>query len=348
MARSFSCSVILELCAATFSSSISELDYQQTLTFGYVTPYTCMNRCYGSQSWSAGYGYNYSYSTTTSGIVSPIDSGGGSVSVFGVWVGDTGVTAHVSDYYCSVDANPQPPVGVKPSVSISGPPSVPISVSGGATNNVNLTANGAPGGGAYSWSTSNPSFALTNVTSRTVTLSSTATSQSTLTVTYSYGGKTAQASKDITVLVPTTASTTGNSLNTYNGTTSTWCDGTNPQTNSYGYRRCLTYQLNDQSNPPSALAGGYPIHEVIEDLVSNYGSNAITGDSSSNANGVFVDQVGLIGAGSGPPANACAYSRQTFSANSTNIRVNCLHYTATDVTITDITATPSSCSTTCP
>jgi len=147
--------------------------------------------------------------------------------------------------------------------------------------------------------------------------------------------------------VPTVASTVSNVLTTYSNQTETSCDGSSTRANAYGYQRCITYQIKDQQTPPVSIASTYTIHEGIVDISTNFGSNEITGDSVSNANGVFLDMVGLLG--STPlPANACAYAKQTFSVGGHPIRVNCIHWTSSDVSVTDITAAPGSCTSTCP
>jgi hypothetical protein len=76
----------------------------------------------------------------------------------------------------------------------------------------------------------------------------------------------------------------------------------------------------------------------------NVNATMETGDSSTNAAGQFLDSLALLGT-SALPSNACSIVKQSFTAtgNSSPIRVNCLRYGSTDVTITDVTSNPGTC-----
>jgi hypothetical protein len=89
------------------------------------------------------------------------------------------------------------------------------------------------------------------------------------------------------------------------------------------------------------------VHEDVSVVDKNIDSGLSTGDSSTNADGEFLDALVLLGTSpSAIPANACAIDKQsiTVTGNSKPIRVNCIQYSATDVTITDVTSNPSQCS----
>lgn len=77
----------------------------------------------------------------------------------------------------------------------------------------------------------------------------------------------------------------------------------------------------------------------------NYNSKMNNGNNQTNADGEFLDDLALLGSAQ-LPTGACSIIKQSFTAtgNTSAIRVNCLQYSATDVTITDVTSNPSSCS----
>ncbi len=137
----------------------------------------------------------------------------------------------------------------------------------------------------------------------------------------------------------------GSVLTTYLNQTQTSCDGLQSSPNRYGYQRCVTYQVKDQDGNDFQKVMG--IHEDVVDVDHNFIPIQSTGDSSSNVDGEFLDQLLLLNTKPQPlPANACSISKQSFTAtgNKNPIRINCLQFSATDVTITDVTANPSQCS----
>ena len=148
-----------------------------------------------------------------------------------------------------------------------------------------------------------------------------------------------------TAPVPAKAAIVSQPKQTYANQTWTSCDGTQSQTNMYGYRRCVTYQIED--------AGGHAIFEnfTVNESVSvvdpgNVIANLHTGNSSSNPAGQFLDELVLLGKTSTSiPSNACEIVKQSFTATGSTgpIRVNCVRYGATDVTITDVSSNPGSC-----
>jgi hypothetical protein len=114
MARNFSCGVIYELCEALFYTYVDPFGLGDTVNFGSITPYVCMNHCYGSNGGQGGSGYTYTYSSNDPSIASIAYSGGGpTVSLLGVDGGSTTINGMASDGYCSVGVYPQPPVTVQ-------------------------------------------------------------------------------------------------------------------------------------------------------------------------------------------------------------------------------------------
>ena len=147
-----------------------------------------------------------------------------------------------------------------------------------------------------------------------------------------------------TAPVPASATIDSDPKQTYSNQTWVSCDGDNSQKNSYGYQRCVTYQINDKNGDP--IYQNFLIEETVTVIdPGNVNSKMNTGNSSSNPTGQFEDQLALIGT-SALPSNACSIVRQSFvvSGNSSAIRVNCIQYGSADVTITDVTSNPSTCS----
>jgi hypothetical protein len=242
--------------------------------------------------------------------------------------------------------------GSSPSVKpISGPSVLPISYSG-ATNTISLKSIGSPDGGTYSWTSSLASFTLTPTDESTVTLSSTTPGTSTITMTYAVsgeGGGQASATQNVTVQVPTTATLQAASTVTtaYSNQTAEDCSGNNPQPNEYGYQSCVYYQIGDQNTPSAAILGTYTANEQVTTVSENYVVTNQQGNHSSNNGGVFADMLHVLRA-SALPSDLCVIEKQTFTVNASTIRVNCLQFTPTAATVTDITATPNACTmTTC-
>ncbi len=159
----------------------------------------------------------------------------------------------------------------------------------------------------------------------------------------------------VTVQTPTSLRLDSTTLTPYTGQTVKNCDGSDAGIGArWGYVRCAVYTLVDQQSPAQAIKkAGIGIHEDVQVLATNYSAQNFSGDISTDANGRIADFLALLGTTSTTiPANACSYAKQTLSTvvkgSTKTLRINCLHYTATDVTITDITSNPTNCSTTCP
>jgi hypothetical protein len=146
-----------------------------------------------------------------------------------------------------------------------------------------------------------------------------------------------------TAAVPALAAILSTPLTTYSNQTWHSCDGTQSQTGGYGYQHCVTYQIEDSS--AHAIYDNFTITEAISVVdPGNINPTPHTGNSVSNPAGQFLDDLTLIGnSAAAIPGNACRILKQTFTIGSTAIRVNCIKYGPTDLTITDVTSSPSLC-----
>jgi len=143
--------------------------------------------------------------------------------------------------------------------------------------------------------------------------------------------------------IPMSAAIDQNDLKTYSNQTWTSCDGQNSMNNAYGCQRCLIYQIEDYAGNP--IPENFAVQEVVSQVDGNVSAPLQTGNNVSNAGGQFSDA--LIFIKSSPwPSNACWIGKQTITAtgNSSPIRVNCIQFGASDVSITDVTSNPNSCS----
>jgi hypothetical protein len=145
--------------------------------------------------------------------------------------------------------------------------------------------------------------------------------------------------------VPSGVSRQSDNLITYTGSPGTLCDGTRTSgSTAYGYQHCYTYQILDQIN--NDIQQVLAVSETINVVATNQSSTINTAGTMSNADGIFSDEVGFVF--STPlAANACTIATQTFTISSNVVRINCVRYSATDVTITNISG-GQSCMGTCP
>lgn len=145
-----------------------------------------------------------------------------------------------------------------------------------------------------------------------------------------------------TAPVPAKAAITSQPKQTYSNQTWQSCDNSQSQNKAYGYQRCVTYQIEDSGG--HAIYENFTVQEAVTTVDQNITPKPNPGNSSSNAAGQFQDTLALISTGA-LPSNACSIVKQsiTASGNSSPIRVNCLWYTSTDVSITDVTSNPGSC-----
>jgi hypothetical protein len=157
-------------------------------------------------------------------------------------------------YICPTTGfNGSSPGNVTPNIAISGPNALPL---GTDVRSIDLTANGNPSGGTYSWRSSSTKIGLQNPTSSIVTVVSVVQSNQPndviVTVDYTMNGQTKSASTNLTVqkpsslsIVPGTSSTTAESS----------CSFGNPPQAGCGVTRTFLYQVNDQFTHPILFAG---------------------------------------------------------------------------------------------
>jgi hypothetical protein len=154
--------------------------------------------------------------------------------------------------------------------------------------------------------------------------------------------------------VPTSLKLTLGNKTTYNNqTVYDTCAGGQPQAvgSGWGYTRCAVYTLLDQTGKPILNTTNYVANE-IRTYVSGVETKPHTGSGSVSQDGKFADFLAWV-SGSGPvPAAAKGVRKQVISivdqntGTSVQVRVNCLVFTASDVTVNDVTHnTDQSCST---
>jgi len=201
----------------------------------------------------------------------------------------------------------------------------------------------------YNWTTANQSIATVDSVGTHTGVAAGSTTSSTHGVFASYAPRSCPVIQNgpapggDNVQVPTSATIIDNVKQTYSNQTWKSCDGTESKLNQYGYQRCVTYQVKDQDG--GNMQAVLKIAEAVTVIDQNINANMNNGNSSTNAAGQFLDGLVLVST-STLRTNACSIVKQSFTAtgNSSAIRVNCLQFSSTDVTITDVTSNPNSCS----
>ena len=119
----------------------------------------------------------------------------------------------------------------------------------------------------------------------------------------------------------------------------------------WGYSRCGTYTLLDQTGKPILNTTNYIAQETRISVSGNYSPASHTGSGPVSNDGKFSDFLGLVNSNGPIPAKTRGVRKQTISiVNTTDqstvpVRVNCLVFTSSEVTVTDVTAsTDQSCS----
>lgn len=148
-----------------------------------------------------------------------------------------------------------------------------------------------------------------------------------------------------TVQVPTSLALALAKIVTYNGNNMIECDSTNDGPR-WGYSHCATFTLMDQETPARAItSGSFTASETVATVASNPSGLKANVGGGPLTDGSFLDFWAFT-AKSAPPPQPGEYVivkqnitvTNTASGKSyTNIRINCLNYQSTDVTVTDIT-----------
>jgi hypothetical protein len=151
--------------------------------------------------------------------------------------------------------------------------------------------------------------------------------------------------------VPTSLKLTLGNKNTYNNqTVYDACSG--EQVGSgWGYTRCAIYTVLDQTGKPILNRTNYVANET-RTYVSGVQTKPHTGSGAVDQDGKFADFLAWINSYGPVPPNAKGVRKQVISIVDNNtgknvqVRVNCLVFTATDVTVNDVTnSADQSCST---
>jgi len=131
---------------------------------------------------------------------------------------------------------------------------------------------------------------------------------------------------------------------TYNGTNMIECNGQNDGPR-WGYSRCATFTLMDQTGTTAITTGSFTATESVPTVSSNPpGLTAKTGGGPLT-NGTFQDFWAFV-ATSSPPPQPGEYlkARQSLTVKDnnasltySNIRINCLDFEYNDISVTDIT-----------
>lgn len=250
--RNATCGVQCQTCNGITSLSVVPDINVSTIT---------SEQAYGQATMNTGSQVNESGGSWTTGSIATVNSTG---VVAGVSPGATTTTFSLFDAYTGAgyicegqffqcptgNFSSQAPTVVSPVVSIVVSPSGTHLVTGSSgqpETSTQMTANGSPAGGSYSWTTSSSAVTLSGATTATVTVTASSAGQPTLTVKYTVNGQSATATQSMTVQQPAGYSVYGDSGNQtyacYNG------DGSFAYN---GVQRTVNYQLMDNTSPTPA------------------------------------------------------------------------------------------------
>jgi hypothetical protein len=110
----------------------------------------------------------------------------------------------------------------------------------------------------------------------------------------------------------------------------------------YGYKECESYTVLDQ-NKNQIMQAGIEFDENVQITSTNVGLNSYTGGGFTDGAFNVKDMLALGSATAAPAPGSYAVAKQTWTLHSSGatVRVNCLDFEATDVTVTNITSTPT-------
>ena len=113
---------------------------------------------------------------------------------------------------------------------------------------------------------------------------------------------------------------------------------------AYGYEECESYTLLDHGNPPGAIQREVFFHEDFGPATQygNFTVNQHTGNGWSNRAGILTDNLYWYFPANPIPAGYYYLQQQTITLDKSGatVRVNCLDFEATDVSVTDVTSNP--------
>ncbi|MBI1746221.1 MAG: hypothetical protein HYR55_06500 [Acidobacteria bacterium] len=311
--------------------------YTSSIPNGPYASYLVTNQCaYSSQNASVA-------TVSTTGLVNLVSPGSTSltVQIDGFETRDDGFQWITVALLLIVN----PPVDVDPTISVSGPSTVPLRSGVIGQNNINLTAVGSPPGGAYSWSTTSNKVSLTNTDQPQVTVTSvsasTAQNDVIILVTYTVNGRSVTWQGYLTVVKPTSLTLASDSTNANGHTcvtstqtptceTST-CGG--PTCNYTSYLRILTYNVMDQFNPAQAISG-FTI-DIQESYTTPSGSCASTPPITGSGTGSIITDCFYFCSSTCASGGSCSVSsQQTITVNGFQVRTNSVNWACSGVTVT--------------
>lgn len=143
---------------------------------------------------------------------------------------------------------------------------------------------------------------------------------------------------------PTTLSGPSAAKTTYNSNEKKDCYGQseNPKIPVwYGYQECESYTVLDQ-NATQIKAQGLQFDETLEVIATNVGATTQTASGITDSNFTMKDDLSLGSTTHAPNPGSYIVDKQTITYHDTGqtVRINCLDFEATDVSVKDITATP--------
>ena len=153
-----------------------------------------------------------------------------------------------------------------------------------------------------------------------------------------------QVNVPITVQVPTSLGGPRGTKTTYNNGTLLDCYGQSVTSPFYGYEECEAYTVLDQESPPKTiLQSGIQFDENIQVVATNIGLTSHTATGETDSGGYLRDMLTLGSATHAPAAGSYVVDKQTITLHSTGavVRVSCLDFESTDVTVKDITSAPN-------
>jgi hypothetical protein len=149
----------------------------------------------------------------------------------------------------------------------------------------------------------------------------------------------------ITVQVPTTLAGPTNVKTTYTGQELKDCyaQSLDPRVPTfYGYEECESYTVLDQ-NKNQIKEEGMVFDERVQITDTNVGLTTYTSSGYTDTNFFLKDMLSLGSSTKAPSPGSYAVAKQTLTLHSSGatVRVNCLDFEATDVTVKDITSNPN-------
>jgi len=151
---------------------------------------------------------------------------------------------------------------------------------------------------------------------------------------------------DGTVQVPTSLAGPSSSKTTYTGQELKDCYQRSmdpPVPAYYGYEECESYTVLDQNKDQIKQTGiAFDESLKITDTNVNPAPTFNNGSGSTDSDYIVKDMLSLGSATAPPPTGSYVLVKQTWTLHSSGatVRVNCLDFEATDVTVKDITSTP--------